>query len=80
MDAFQMILIGLALIIAGFAVLMFSAAREERGEGRVEAGGLVMIGPIPILVATSKKIGLILLLATAVFLIALLILAIGIQR
>jgi uncharacterized membrane protein len=63
----QLLLIGLVLIVAGILVLLYSIIKEDGG-ARVEAGGLVMIGPIPILVASSRRIGLALLLITAAIL------------
>ncbi|MCC5990761.1 MAG: DUF131 domain-containing protein [Thermosphaera sp.] len=68
----QLLLIGLVLIIAGILVLLYSIIKEGGG-ARVEAGGLVMIGPIPILVASSRRIGLALLLITAAILAVLIV-------
>ncbi|QOR94616.1 DUF131 domain-containing protein [Thermosphaera chiliense] len=76
MAALQLLLIGLVLIIAGILVLVYSMIKE--GGGRVEAGGLIMIGPIPILVASSRRIGLALLLIAAAVLAVLIVFTAGV--
>jgi uncharacterized protein (TIGR00304 family) len=51
--------IGLTLIVAGF-VLVFVATillslKGSSGKGKVKAGGVVIIGPVPIIFGTDKQ-------------------------
>ncbi len=69
---FLLILLGVFLVFAG---VMLQALR---GEGRVEGGGVVVIGPIPILFGTSERAFLVAAAVGIIFMllaIALLILA-----
>jgi uncharacterized protein (TIGR00304 family) len=50
---FELILLGLLLIILGMFILMLSLWRT--GEGRAEAGGVVIVGPVPIVFGTSQR-------------------------
>lgn len=53
--------IGLALVILGFAISIFAILMMvlrglyTRGRGGIRGGGLIMIGPIPILFGTDRK-------------------------
>ncbi|MEM2341812.1 MAG: DUF131 domain-containing protein [Candidatus Bathyarchaeia archaeon] len=53
--------IGLALIILGIlisfisAMMMFLSSIRERRIGRTKGGGLIMLGPIPIIFGTDKE-------------------------
>lgn len=55
---FDLVLVGLAIIIAGFLAL-FAAALSGSGGGErkteVRGGGVVMIGPIPIIFGSDMK-------------------------
>jgi len=42
-------LVGLILVVAGMLLLVLA------GRGKVRAGGVIIIGPLPILVATDKE-------------------------
>ncbi len=53
MAGFVLMIIGIAIIFIGFMHMAFSQTSKK--EGRVEAGGVVMIGPIPIAFGTSSK-------------------------
>ena len=56
MAGFMLIMIGVALIFIGFLHMAFSGPKAaEKGESKVEAGGVIMIGPIPIAFGTSSK-------------------------
>ncbi|MGC8975729.1 MAG: TIGR00304 family membrane protein [Thermoprotei archaeon] len=62
---------GLALIVGGF-LLLFATSLRRSSEHKFEGGGVLIIGPIPIVFGTSQKISVILLvLAIALTLIAL---------
>ena len=51
--------VGFILILAGFVVVFVAALllffRALRGKGRVRGGGVVMIGPFPIVFGTDKE-------------------------
>jgi len=51
--------IGLLLVIAGFMIgilaFIIAVARSMRGGGKVRGGGVVMIGPVPIIFGTDKQ-------------------------
>ncbi|MET1159809.1 MAG: DUF131 domain-containing protein [Thermoprotei archaeon] len=47
-------LIAFIVIIIGVLLIFLNALRGSR-EARVEGGGVVVIGPIPIVLATSKR-------------------------
>jgi uncharacterized protein (TIGR00304 family) len=50
---FELILLGLLLIFLGVLILMLSLWRT--GEGRAETGGVVIVGPVPIVFGTSQR-------------------------
>lgn len=51
--------IGLLLVIAGFMIgilaFIIAVARSMRGGGKMRGGGVVMIGPVPIVFGTDKE-------------------------
>jgi len=65
--------IGLLLALAGFAVgiLAFFIAllRSARGTGRMRGGGVVLIGPVPIIWGTDKESTRILILLAIILMI-----------
>ena len=47
---------GLLLVTAGVAIVAISIiSREERDKTEVKGGGVVMIGPVPIIFGSDKK-------------------------
>ncbi len=50
---FALIMLGVLLIFVGFLHMAFS--HSAKGQSNVEAGGVIMIGPIPIAFGTSSK-------------------------
>jgi len=47
---------GLALVFAGIGVMVVAMFVEgTKGQGRVKGGGVVMIGPIPIIFGSDAK-------------------------
>ncbi|WP_258083426.1 TIGR00304 family membrane protein [Thermococcus thermotolerans] len=52
-----MILLGFLLVFIGTAVLALG------GEGEVEGGGVIMIGPVPIIFGTGRGVGIAVILA-----------------
>lgn len=69
---FILVFIGVLLIIVGFALIFLATlTRESREESRVEAGGVLIIGPVPIVIGTSQRIAkVVLILALALFIVA----------
>ena len=52
----DVILVGILLIIAGFAVVAFSVLFSSgKAKGEVRGAGVVMIGPIPIVFGSDAK-------------------------
>ncbi|MCX8150015.1 MAG: DUF131 domain-containing protein [Candidatus Bathyarchaeota archaeon] len=51
--------LGLVLIVIGVAVLIFAAVItiiKSSQKGNVKAGGVIMIGPVPIIFGTDKEV------------------------
>lgn len=71
--------IGLLLAIAGFALaiaaIFVAILRSSKGAGRARGGGVVMIGPVPIVFGTDKESTRILMLLGIVLMIVLLLLS-----
>ena len=69
--------VGLLLALAGFALAIAAVLvvilRSARGTRQVRGGGVVMIGPIPIVFGTDKESTKILLLLRIVLMIVLLL-------
>ena len=59
MDFSVLIYVGIALVVAGIifilAAVVFASWRGAK-EGKAEAAGVIMIGPIPIIFGTDKKV------------------------
>ncbi|SNQ59297.1 TIGR00304 family membrane protein [Candidatus Methanoperedens nitratireducens] len=79
-DLSFLIAAGILLIILGFILIAFSMMRsaresEERdaekgaGEKKVKCGGVILIGPIPIVFGTDKKYALILMVVAIVLML-----------
>jgi len=73
-----LIILGLTLIILGFIIsflavlLMFIRAGPFKGKTR--GGGLIMIGPIPIIFGTDKEsVKILILLAAALMILAIIV-------
>ena len=51
--------IGLTLLLTGFALVFIAtillSVKGSRGKGKVKAGGVVIIGPVPIIFGTDKQ-------------------------
>jgi uncharacterized protein (TIGR00304 family) len=69
--------IGLLLALAGFALaivaIFVAILRSAKGTGEVRGGGIVMIGPVPIVFGTDKGSVRILILLGIVLMIVLLL-------
>jgi len=66
-----LLLAGVALLIA--AILMSMSGKTEKRE--VEGGAVIIIGPIPILIASSKKIAFLLIAITLILAVIIYVLA-----
>jgi uncharacterized protein (TIGR00304 family) len=70
--------IGLTLIFVGFAlvfiavVLLFLRGVKGKGRGKVKGGGVVIVGPIPIIFGTDKE-SVKIILILSIILVALLL-------
>jgi uncharacterized protein (TIGR00304 family) len=62
-----MFVVGLVLVLAGVALVVASSIMLVRsGRGRCESSGVILIGPVPIIWGTSKKVTAIMGIVTAV--------------
>jgi len=68
---FTLLLIGFILVFIGTLIVFLGLMGH--GKGRVEGGGVVIIGPIPIVFGTSQKISIALLILAIVLTILVLI-------
>ena len=67
MPADPMFVVGLVLVLAGVALVVASSIMLVRSNrGRCESSGVILIGPIPIIWGTSKKVTAIMGMVTAV--------------
>ncbi len=51
----DLVTVGLVLVLAGFGVIAISILSEAKSTGGVKGGGVVMIGPIPIIFGSDAK-------------------------
>ena len=72
--------IGLLLVVAGFVIAILvsflAVLRSMKGGGRVRGGGVVMIGPVPIVFGTDKGSTRTLLLLGIILMVLFLVLTI----
>lgn len=69
--------IAFLLIVCGIALLLLSTVKREGREVRVEGGGVIIVGPLPIVFGTSERIAkgliilamLLMIIVLAVFLV-----------
>jgi len=72
----ELILLGIVLIILGTFILMLSLWRA--GEERAEAGGVVIVGPVPIVFGTSQRVATtVMVLAIVLTVVTLLLFLLG---
>lgn len=70
---FYGIVIGMLIIFIGFLVLFIGVFSGTKNKGNVEAGGVIIIGPIPIVFGSSKNISLLMLVLAIVLTVVVLI-------
>ena len=51
----DLVLAGLMLVFVGMGVMVVAMVTKSREEGEVKGGGVVMIGPIPIIFGSDAK-------------------------
>jgi len=51
----DLVLAGTALVIVGLGIVVASMLVEGRGKGEVKGGGVVLLGPIPIIFGSDAK-------------------------
>ena len=51
----SLVLLGILLILLGFAFITIGAFRSLRAPDTIEAGGVVLLGPLPIVFGTSPR-------------------------
>lgn len=68
-----LVAIGMILVLVGTLLIFLSALRaQEKAEGKVEGGAVVVVGPLPLVFGTSERVAKVLMvLAIALFAIAL---------
>ena len=82
-DAASIMILGIVIIFIGFIIILLAVAKAMRGGDKVEAGGVVIVGPIPIVFGTSAratKMVLILAIALTILAIILFILPLLVTR
>ena len=71
----KLIALGMVLIIIGFAVVMVgvlkSAFQTSETESSIRGGGIILIGPIPLVFGTDKNMVLISIAGAVLLLLAL---------
>lgn len=75
---FILIFVGVALIFLGS--LMSALRTPSEGEAKVEGGGVIFIGPIPIVFGTSKQIAWYMLLAAIALAVLMFVLTLYVWR
>jgi len=55
MSVDELVFAGFILIVLGFSVLVIGVLLKARGSGEVESGGVIVIGPIPIIFGSSGR-------------------------
>ena len=76
MNSDILFLLGLFLFLAGFLLTFLAVALlafRHTGEGRVRGGGVILLGPIPIVFGDVKYSRFLIVLAVVLFLLFLLI-------
>jgi len=65
-----MFVVGLLLVLVGIAIIVVSSIMLARsGRGRCESSGVILIGPVPIIWGTSRKVTAIMGIVTAVIIL-----------
>lgn len=73
-DPVTLVFVGVALVFLGIAIMLLVS-----GEGRTEGGAVVVIGPVPIVVGSSRSAALAAAVVGAVLIIALIVLSLVVR-
>jgi len=70
-----LILVAFIVMVIGVLLIILSTLREsEYGEKKVEAGGVFIIGPVPIVIGTSERVAkTLIVMAIALLVLALIV-------
>ncbi|AEM39417.1 protein of unknown function DUF131 [Pyrolobus fumarii 1A] len=71
---FLLIFLGVALVMIGFLLNIWSFGQQRVEGGRTEGGAVIIIGPFPIILASSERVAKTLLLLSIVLVILLIVL------
>ena len=70
MSEIDFVTVGMLVIILGFALVFIGTLSQTKGKAKVEGGGIIFIGPFPIIGgATSERTFYILLIVSIVLFI-----------
>lgn len=75
----ELVIIGIFLIMIGIFLLLLSLIRAG-GEGKAEAGGVVIIGPVPIVFGSSQRVAAVTLALAIVLTVLVLLLYLALAR
>jgi uncharacterized protein (TIGR00304 family) len=73
----NLIFAGIIAVLIGIALLFTGIILQSKGKTKVEGGGIVFIGPIPIIGATSEKALYAVIALSVIFLLLFIILQLG---
>lgn len=63
-DLYLLFIIPFIVIIVGIILIFLSLEKKkDEEEGKKEAGAFILIGPIPIVISSSKRLGYIMVIA-----------------
>ena len=60
---------GIIVILIGFILVFAGISSQSKGKTKVEGGGIIFIGPIPIIGATSEKSLYVVIALSVIFLL-----------
>jgi len=67
MPELNLVSIGTLVILIGFALIFAGTLMQTKGKTKVEGGGVILIGPLPIIGATSERMLYMVLAITMIF-------------
>jgi uncharacterized protein (TIGR00304 family) len=54
-DMVDLVTVGVVLLLVGFGIVMAAMFRSGSGDAKVKGGGVVLIGPIPLVFGSDAK-------------------------
>ncbi|MEB3774429.1 MAG: DUF131 domain-containing protein [Desulfurococcales archaeon] len=76
----ELVVAGFILILLGFSLLIIGSLLKARGSAEVESGGVIVIGPIPIIFGSSDRAAVIAAVLGLVIMILVFIMMIYFRR